>query len=494
MEFPALMSRDLQYCEAAPSEEALLAVLKQKPSDLILFFETASADETWSDHHLEFMRQLIDWLTVQAYQDKLSMEFCRKVAKAIQEHYTVLEKAVPTNITIKLSDRECLVNSLLLAASSDFFKDVLARQCREMESTTLSLEYASWNFFAPINAYITTGNVPDLWKKEQQELMDLLRQAMSWRVPEVSEECERVLKKFVTLENAVEMLILAQQEHWYFFKQDCIDSINNYSVDFSLGAPARERLSFEFYKFSEGALRVFRQLQLLVTDLICKETLSEQAMFGQVVKQCPKIALLDISRSHVLSEFFNDIPKDLPGINLAECAWLSQASFRKMADICPHVKQLILSSNYQLNFAAWGELVKFKNLKSLNLSKCHQISDEDFPIILKTFAEGTELILDECRKLSEKGFFELARHLPRLTHLSLAYCAITDSALLDLGSRCRALAYLNLTRCEQVTEKGVRELPKHALSLKELNLTHCRGASLVIEELRKRHPYLRIIH
>lgn len=494
MEFPALVPKELEYCKAVSSQEDLFAILMQKPSDLILFFEAASTDETWADNHLKFMHQVIEWLTLQAFQDKLSVDLCRRIAKAIREHFPVLEPAITNNITIKLSDAEVRVNSLLLAASSPFFKDVLASQCRDREENTLSLEYASWDMFAPVNAYITTGNIPDLWKKEQKALIDLLHQAISWRVTSVSEACERVLKKYISRENAVEMLIQAQQEHWYVFKQECIDFINGYSPDFCLGAPLPERLSFEFFNFNETCLLVFRRLQLLITDLVCKGSLSEHAVFGQVVRQCPKMVLLDISRSLVLSEHLLNVPRGLQGINLAECAWLSQATLKKIADICPDVKQLILDRNYQLNFASWGELIKFKQLKFLSLKRCHQISDEDMIVVLKAFAEGVELTLDECIKIGDKGFFELAKHLPRLTHLSLAYCAISDSALLEIGARCRSLLYLNLTRCEQLTEKGVRELPKHALSLKELDITHCRAGALIVDELHKRYPYLRIVN
>lgn len=492
MEFPALMPKELHYSKEI-SEDELFAVLVINPADLILFFETASADETWSELHIEFMRKIIEWLTAQAFKDRLSSDFCKRAAKAIYEHSHIIGRLVPQNIEIRLKDDQVQVSSLLMAVASDFFKDIMLRECRDKECRKLAFENTTYEMFAPFKAFIDSGSIPDLWKREQHEVVDILHLASSWRVYGVVKACEFTLKKYLNKQNAIDMLIQAQQELWPYFKQLCIDYINDYAIGFRVKAPTVERLAFEFQDFSESTFEIFQRLKPFITDLICKGTLSENPHFGRVVKLCPKLALLDISGSQMLSEYLTNIPKELPGISLAECSWLKSATLKKMAEICPYLKHLDLTSNFQLNFAAWGELAKFKGLKFLNLSRCHQITDDDFNVILKACGEVTDLILDGCRKIDDRGFFELAKNLPRLTNLSVVHCAISDSAALEIAARCRSLTSFSLMHCDQLTEKGLRELPKHAYALKELNLSDCAVTLKAIQEIQQKHPYLRII-
>ncbi|MBA3815658.1 MAG: BTB/POZ domain-containing protein [Parachlamydiaceae bacterium] len=493
MDFPALLPKVLLYCKTVSLEEELFDLLIQKPEDLVLFFEVATADETWTGSHDYLIAKLLDWLTEQAFNNLLSADLYKRAVKSMQVHHEVLAQIIPKDIKVQLKDETVDINSLLLGSISDFFKDILLIECRDKNISVLNLQSVTYQLFSPMQTIAITGDIPDLWKKEQKEVERLLRQALSWNVESVIKACQLTLKKYINSENAIDLLIQSQQELWGYFKRECIDFINDKMFGFHLGAPTDERLLFEFYDFSDATLKVFQRLEAWITDLVFRKTLIENAQFVACVRRCPKLVLLDISGSFVFSEYLNQIQKELQGLNLSECAWLNQKTLKKMAEICPEVKDLILSSNYQLNFTAWGELIKFKNLKSLNLSRCHQISDDDFSTILKACLSLTDLVLDECRKIGDKGFFELAKSLPRLTSLSLVHCSISDSALLEIAARSRVLTSLNLRRCEQLTEKGFKDLAKHAFVLKELNLSECNVTEVTVEAIRHRHPYLQII-
>jgi F-box/leucine-rich repeat protein 2/20 len=492
MDFPALMPKALLYLEKASIEDEIFSLLIQKPLDLVLFFETAAADETWSGLHIDLMFKLIDWLTDQSFNNNLSIDLGKRAAKSMQAHHHILEPIIPKNIEVQLKDATVPINNLLLAATSDFFKDILLIECRDKNTHLLDLKSISYEFFLPVEVYAVTGDIPDLWKKEQKDVEKLLRQVISWDVDSVNRACQFTLKKYINSENAIDLLIQAQKELWVYFKQECIDFINEKIPGFSLSAPTDERLAFEFYDFAEATMAAFQRLHEWISDLICRGHLIENAQFSSVVRRCPKLLLLNINNSIMFSEYLNDIPKDLQGINMGECAWLDQKTLKKMTEICPHIKNLIISGNYQLNFAAWGELIKFQNLKSLNLSRCHQISDEDLITVLKACLGLNDLVLDECRKIGDKGFFELAKSLPRLTSLSLVHCSVSDSALLEIATRCRTLTSLNLSHCDQLTEKGFKELAKHAFTLKNLNVAQCNVTESALEEIRQKYPYLRI--
>ena len=489
---PALLPKELSYLGNVSSEEALLTLLIKKPQDFILFFEYACGDETWSETHSGFMQKAINWFTIQSFQENLFVEFSKRAAKAIQEHYPVLSPFIPLDIVFKLKDSSAEINSLLFASASSFFKDILRRECFEKNKTELSLDISAV-LFRPIEEFVNTGTIAHLWKHEQKEVVALLRLSASWGLQEVVKLCEETLQRYITKENAIDMLLMAHHELWPGFKQDCMNYINSLNEGFSLSPSPGESLHFEFLDFGESALKNFERLRPWITTLICSGDLTEDPHFSEVVQRCPNMRSLNISGSSSFSDMLFDIPGNLQALNLSQCLWLNAQTLKKMAEICPHLQKIILASNVQLHSPAWGEISKFRQLTFLDLSRCHQITNDDFLIILKACYHVTELILDGCNKIEDKGFFTLARSLNRIVYLDLSRCSLTDTALVEIATRCHSLTSLNLTRCENITEKGILGLAKHANLLKELNLTRCHVPLVAIEELKKQKPYLILI-
>lgn len=492
LSFPAALPKELAYLTSCATEESLLELLAKKTPDLLLFFEAASEDETWSEQHAGLMRKVIDWLTVQNFYDRLSSQDSLRIARVFQKHVALFKSLIPKNITIKLQDASIQMNSLLLATASDFFKDILARECRDKNKTVLSFNVPQ-ELFIPIEEFINTGEDSSLLIKRQEEILALLHQAGSWGINDFAKQCELALKKFITTENSVQMLMMALQEQWQHFKQVCIDFINGQALGFELTSSSLEQLAFEFHDFSERTIAYFKMLRSWITDFICSGELTQDALFCELVKQCPKLALLNISASPDFSENWVELPHNLEGLNASQCPWVSQNTLKTLAEICPHIHTLMLCSNVQLNFADWGELLKFKELKLLDLSRCHQLSDKDLEIILKACAWLRGLVLDECKEVSDRGYFKLAKSTPRLSYLNIARCSISDIALIEIATRCRALTVLNVSRCDNLTERGVAESIKHAPMLKEIDIRRCNIPQRAIEDLRKRYPYLKII-
>src|ERR1700722_10709013 len=100
MDLPALLPNELKYTSVAVNNRILLNMLVKIQQDLILFFEYACEDETWSGQHSDFMREAIQWMTNQFFQDKLLMSFAQRASKAIQQHFHILGALVPQNLTI----------------------------------------------------------------------------------------------------------------------------------------------------------------------------------------------------------------------------------------------------------------------------------------------------------------------------------------------------------------------------------------------------------
>lgn len=493
MEFPSLMPKQLTPYLGITSEDELLAALMQSPDDLVLFFETAADDETWSENHENLMRKLLEWLTTQTFKDRLSKINYQKAAFAVQKHHSILKSLLPENIIIRLKDAEIPFNGLLIAASSDFFRQILVTESRAKDSNVLSFPQMTTNEFAPIGAFIATGQVPDLRTKGQEEIIELIRRANAWELSLLSLQCESMLPKYLTVENVFEMLSLAKKERWGAFERSCTAFINSHEWKFRLFAPSFERLAFEFFDFTEPTLEFFERLRPLITDIVCGGDLIEEPQFGFTLKSCPDLLSLDISRTFAFSNQLEEMPKGLEILNVSSCPWINKDTIKRLFQYSPNLKQLLLQNNVHLNFMFWGELTKHNRLTKLDLASCTQLQDSDLSIILRGFGTLTELSLSNCKKIDESGYLELAKRLPRVIKLNLSRSNLSDTALVEVISRCRYLTSLDISGCQRLTEKGILAAVKNALSLQELDISRCHVSADVIEEIRRVYPQIMLV-
>jgi hypothetical protein len=95
--------------------------------------------------------------------------------------------------------------------------------------------------------------------------------------------------------------------------------------------------------------------------------------------------------------------------------------------------------------------------------------------------------------MSEKAFYDLARACNRLQRLNLARTNVTDASAVDIANRCRSLQYLDFTRCERLTDKGIFEVVKNGFNLQEINITSCHVNKATIDDVRKLRPRLRVV-
>jgi hypothetical protein len=491
MDLPVL-PKELSLYLNFQSKESLFNALIKVPDDLVLFFESASNDETWSENNPDLMHNIIEWLTNQTQHDRLSQTNFLKAAATLRKYREIYKNLIPSNITVKFKDGEIQCNGLLLSGSSDFFRRILIAEARK-QSNTVSFPQMTVNEFAPVQSFIATGEVPKLATKGAGEIIELIKRAKAWELPQLSQVCEQMLIKYIDDENVYGMLFQAKKEGWTQFERDCIAFINSKNRGFKLSIPFHERLAFEFLDFDEGTIEYFEQLRSLITDIICSGSLIEEPQFGLVLKSFPNLFCLDISRTLSFTNQLEEIPKGLNSLNISACPWVTKDSIKRLMALCPDLEQLFLQNDVHLNYIFWGELTKFKKLKQLDLSQCTQIVDTDLSIIVKGLNGLTELSLRGCKKISERGFLELARALSRLIKLNVSRSQISDTALVEVVSRCRFLTALDISSCIELSEKGVLSAVKHAVSLQELNIQHCNLPEIALEEIKRSSPALKLL-
>src|ERR1700722_121192 len=139
MLMPALLSEKLRYCERAESETALFNLLVKHPPDLILFLESACADETWAESNFEFVNKALEWAHQQFFQDTLMMEFAQRLARVLRKHHSVAKTHLPLNATLELKDKNLPINTLLYGSSSHYLKDLIRLECRDRKSDEIKL-------------------------------------------------------------------------------------------------------------------------------------------------------------------------------------------------------------------------------------------------------------------------------------------------------------------------------------------------------------------
>lgn len=500
MQLPALLPHNLKVYAAAKTDSALLEQLIRQPSDLTIFFEYACNHEMWSEEHADFMCSAMTWMTEQFLKGHLSYESAIRAGKAMQAHNKVLEPFIPRNITFRIDEQDFPVNSLLFGISSEYFRDLI-RLNWDLQKEIIVLKNISVEFFQFADEFVETGAIGQLWRRSKEELFALLRQAIACRLTGMAQLTEETLKRYITPENVVEMLMRALAESWEHLLRICCDYLNNRSWGIrcepvlweTSEEPEIKPLAIEFLDFGYRALDVFEKLRQFVTHLICGGSLTSETDFGRIVKACPRLISLNVSHSRVLSEQLLDIPTHLRELNLGNCPWLNDALLKRLIPTCIHLEKLGLSGNLQLTYTSWGELQKLKRLRSLDIARCHQIRDEDFSLILKACPQLTHLDLEDCKSLSNKAFFELARNLSSLAVLNVARCNISDGLLLEIVSRCRSLRVLDLSRCLDITAKGLSHLVSQASSLQRLILRRSNISPDTIQQLKQIRPALTII-
>ncbi|EFB40109.1 hypothetical protein pah_c260o006 [Parachlamydia acanthamoebae str. Hall's coccus] len=494
MLMPAFLPSELMYLSSSEEDEPLFHKVKENIYVFNAFFDASVEDGEWLLRHNEFLRLGLEWVTEQFATDRIPFHISKNIGKKIRQHFSQLELSIPLDLTCHVGERHLETNSLLFGTASDFLHDFFLKECLgKTRPSIITLRGVEWDVLTTLTEWMKFGEIPSLWKREEKFLWSVLKQATTWEMAPVAELTQEVLTRYLNRANIYDHLILTHEQGWRFLKHACCDLINGLGLSVRVFEPGENGLGLEFLEFNHHSLDVFDRLQKWITHLAFSLSLTEDVSFSEVLQKCPKLIGLDVSRTRIFTERLYDIPSFIEELDISMCAWLTPANLRKMIGICPHLIRLNVSSNGQITAAGWAELYQLQSLEFLDISRCHQISDEDLKLILKACLQLTEFRMEECDKVTDIGFLNLAMNIPKILTLSLARCSLGDASLIEMGIRCTFLQRLNLTRCENVTDKGVIEMVRQAKSLRELILTHCFISPEITEEIHRLRPLLKVV-
>jgi hypothetical protein len=500
MQAPLLLPNHLtHYTSSANTDDELLQLLLPKLDDLVLFFEFACEDEKWMDRHSKFLRFLLRWVTKQYYLGNLSIYYAQRIVKVVQDHHVLLHPflffraALFFTIKLKVENDEILVNSLLFGVCSPILRGVFKRECFEKLIDEWRLLNVSKHVFHQIEMYILKGEIPELWRVDYADILSLMDQAKVWELKELVKDCAAVLRRYIDPHNVVETILKAHQKGYEEWKEEAYTFFNQQGWGFRFLAGNPSDLKIAFLDFKSETLELFFLFAPWVTHLTFGAGLSREPEFQRILPLSPGLIGVDLSGSDAYVDQFASLPSYLVELALSACFWLRPDHLRQIASQCPHLKKLELAHNTHLTPLTWGELHRFRHLRSLNLARCFQLTSQD----LKSIGQGCSLIsdlnLEECRGVDHKGLLDLMIISPHLHELNLSYCnQFSDSILIEVALHLNQLTHLQLVNCTGFTDNGLQQLIKLRPTLKFLNVKGCHFSFNVLESIRKIFPLLEL--
>jgi|GEM_PF-1585071 len=493
MEMPVFLPSNLEFCRSASSEAELFNLTTLRFIDSLNFFKVAADDETWCEEHPDFIKKILLFFTDASFKDKLSAFSKAEVQQKIQEHYKILYPSLPLNISFNVEGNIIAENSLLFSSASLFFEMLIRNECLNKKASELKLTRISFDFFKIIEEFVTTGDASTLWKHEENVLKKLRGDISPFGLRKLEGLIEISLKRYIHQYNALSTLIGADHNGWIVLRHACYEYINEMKLGFMFHESTIKFLAFEFFEFNNSSIDAFKVVKSLITHLFFSGKLIEKQEFSEVVNQCPLLNYLNLAMSAVFSDRIFDVPGELPGLGLSSCNWLNKNSFRLIINKFSYLKELKLSDNIQLDYNTWGLISLLRNLSSLDISKNPQISDDDFRLIVQSTPRLVELNCSYCKKIGDKGFFELTRSLSYLIFLDLERCQISDGILIEIAVKSRFLEEINLTHCQLLTDRGILELVKQSRALKQITIKQCNIKDETIQEIKRLYNSLRVI-
>ncbi|OWF53562.1 F-box/LRR-repeat protein 14-like [Mizuhopecten yessoensis] len=127
-----------------------------------------------------------------------------------------------------------------------------------------------------------------------------------------------------------------------------------------------------------------------------------------------------------------------------------------------------------------NEVCTLKNLsilRELDLSACPKITDTGLTQVVK-FKELRSLNLSMVQ-ITDLTVHSVTSNNPSLEHLSLAQCAaLTDDAIECVAKRLPRLTSLDISKCDKLTNKSIQFLKEYSSRLRTLDVSFCENISV----------------
>ncbi|KAM9315759.1 F-box/LRR-repeat protein 4 [Gastrophryne carolinensis] len=250
--------------------------------------------------------------------------------------------------------------------------------------------------------------------------------------------------------------------------------------------------------------------------------------FSRLLKICgSELVCLELACGHFLNEacleVIAEMCPNLQELNLSSCDKLPPQAFGHISKLCG-LKRLVLYRTKIEQTALLSILNFCTELQHLNLGSCVLIEDYDLiaGVIGAKCKKLQTLDLWRCKNITEKGLGDLASGCPLLEELDLGWCpmlhsstgcftnlarklrglrklfltanrSVCDSDIEELAANCQHLQYLDILGTRMVSPAALRKLLESCKELSLLDVSFCSQIdSRVVQEFTSRFPNMAI--
>lgn len=172
----------------------------------------------------------------------------------------------------------------------------------------------------------------------------------------------------------------------------------------------------------------------------------------------------------------------LEELNLSYSWDVTDDTLMKLLQRCPRLQTLSLRG-CNIHIDHLEAISKYNPmLNSLDLSSCHNLTDDMLVYFLKqidgkTTSRLQELHIGFCRLLTDNSLIAIGKYLKQLKQLTLEQRMFTDQGLVELSAGCHSLEELTLRYCFHFKHEGIASILKNNPSMKKLVLRECPGVT-----------------
>ncbi|XP_006626335.1 F-box/LRR-repeat protein 4 isoform X1 [Lepisosteus oculatus] len=240
--------------------------------------------------------------------------------------------------------------------------------------------------------------------------------------------------------------------------------------------------------------------KLVCLELACCHFLNE-ACLEVIAEMCPNLQELNLSSCDRLH------PQSF--LHISKLSWLrrlvlyrtkiEQTALLSILTFCTEIQHLNLGSCIMIeDFDLIASMIsaKCKKLRSLDLWRCKNMTEKGLRDLVSGCRLLEELDLGWCSTLqSSTGcFVHLARHLPGLRKLFItANRTVCDADVEELAAHCRHLQHLDILGTRMVSPASLRKLLQSCKNLLLLDVSFCSQIdNRVVQELTVHFPNVSI--
>uniref|UniRef100_T1JF58 F-box domain-containing protein n=1 Tax=Strigamia maritima TaxID=126957 RepID=T1JF58_STRMM len=240
-------------------------------------------------------------------------------------------------------------------------------------------------------------------------------------------------------------------------------------------------------KLNGPHIYVDRALRML-TRLLCRDSPSRCLMVEKVIlngclrltdrglnvlaRRCPELRSLQLKGC---SNITNIGVLEL----VTNCCNLEYLDLTGCSEVdCIYVQNNTRSSLSFINGFLPSPTTHQLQIKYLDLTDCHSLSDNNLKIIVRTCPQLQSLYLRRCLNLTDVGLKHIANYCLVLKEFSISDCfRITDFGLYELAKLGSNLRYLSVAKCGQISDAGIKHIARHCYKLRYLNVRGCEAVS-----------------